>query len=284
MLVFAAAPHQHADAGGRLRFLVDPEGQDGAERGQPDGIRAGSSAHIGVRRQGKTEIGAPALARPDGAEESAGRSSPPRAGGLPPSTRSKWRRASVSSPLRKKARARSSRARTKPGRITSMRRRAAMAASRKAVRALASMPLGDPGLPAAAMPARPTRNSRRRSLGRAFTADRRAFSAATGRPARSSTVARAAAVVVAAFVCATTGEAAGSGPAKQSSTAAATMARRRNPGRSAVMPLCRRRKPVPVISTGAGRRAAERRYLSGTARWSEAPRGKDFSARFVRSK
>ena len=68
MLVFAAAPHQHADAGGRLRFLVDPEGQDGAERGQPDGIRAGSSADIGVRRQGKTEIGAPALARPDGAE------------------------------------------------------------------------------------------------------------------------------------------------------------------------------------------------------------------------
>ena len=69
MLVFAAAPHQHADAGGRLRFLVDPEGQDGAIRREPDNIRIRGRAHIGVRRQGKTEIGAPALARPDGAEK-----------------------------------------------------------------------------------------------------------------------------------------------------------------------------------------------------------------------
>ena len=56
------------------------------------------------------------------------------AGGLPASTCSKCRRASLSSPLRKKARASSRRTRTSSGCRTSMRRNAAIASSSRASR------------------------------------------------------------------------------------------------------------------------------------------------------
>ena len=128
-----------------------------------------------------------------------------------------------------------------------MRRRAAMAASRKAVRVLASMPF----LPAAAMPARPTRNSRRRSFGRALTAGWRAFSANTGRPARSSAVARAAADCcwAAAFVCAMTGEGPGAGRRK---TAARPRRRWQDAGMPDEAPSCPCPGPLGPAPPGVG--------------------------------
>ena len=77
------------------------------------------------------------------------------AGGLPARTCSKWRVASLSSSLRKKARASSSRTRTRPGSPISILRKAAMAASSSASRDLPDTP----GCWDASIAARPMRKS-----------------------------------------------------------------------------------------------------------------------------
>ena len=86
-------------------------------------VRAG--ADIAVGREREAQVEAPAHARPDLVEEAHWTLAATGSGTPPASTCSKWRFASSSSPLRKKARASSSRTRTSPGCWTSMAWKAA---------------------------------------------------------------------------------------------------------------------------------------------------------------
>ena len=156
-----------------------------------------------------------------------------------------------------------------------MRRRAAMAVSRKIVRVFSSRPFR----PAAAMLARPTRNRSARSSGRSCTADCRSFSAACRRPARIRAFAWAAADGCAAgfaagvwgFVWVRAGEAAATAPAKTaSSMAAAPTARGRDAGNGAVvMPLCR---SGAVAGMSAGRRGGFQTLPYRAASTSSSPK------------
>ena len=142
------------------------------------------------------------------------------AGGLPASTCSKCRLASLSSPLRKKARASSRRTRTRSGRRTSMPRSAAMASSSNSSRFSSDTPRCCD----APIAARPMRNVTLVSPARPRANGRRMASAPSNRPAwirvRSSLIPPA-------------GGAGGSFPAPQAgaaSTRQAAMARVRRRG------------------------------------------------------
>ena len=139
ILVFAAGPDRDADAGSR--FVVAAVGKrKPPDRGiQQDRPLGRSRGDIAVGRQRRADPNAPALRARIAARKRL-TLSVTAAGGLPASTRSKCRRASVSSPLKKKARASSRRMRTRPGRWTSMLRKIPMASSSSASRRFSGRP------------------------------------------------------------------------------------------------------------------------------------------------
>ena len=104
------------------------------------------------------------------------------AGCLPASTRSKWLRAKLSSPLRKNARASSRRTRTRSGRSIRMVRREAMASSNSASRFVS----GVSGFREAWIAARPVRNRTSLRPGSASARSRRTISASSNMPAFTS--------------------------------------------------------------------------------------------------